>query len=27
LNDGIEMYGICLYGDSATINWKPLQLQ
>jgi hypothetical protein len=20
LNDGIEMYGICLYGDSATIN-------
>lgn len=23
LNDGIEMYGICLYGDSATIRRKP----
>lgn len=23
LNDGIEMYGICLYGDSATIKRKP----
>jgi hypothetical protein len=22
LNDGIEMYGICLYGDSATIKQK-----
>ena len=23
LNEGIEMYGICLYGDSATIRRKP----